>query len=572
MASKLTKNFRFIGRAGLTWGFIGIVASLLLAAVEMSLAGFLQILLNKMGVTPFMASSLVPDFMADLDLIQICIALAGIGFVRGVSQYFNRQSSVMVREIVDTRLKIVAAYEMLYVDYFSAPNSSQVQARYIDTFPKTGWGVYHSTQAILYGLILVAMGTMMLILSWKETLLSLVLMMFVGVPVYYAGKRIKDYARRVPEEQRLVSRGLERVFRNLIFIRISKTEAKECNEIVKRLVASFKATASATMFSGLATTLPPFFGIAMLAVIIYVSQTYFGTNAGGLLSFLYLFMRFVQYGGSFVYDFNMTQTYGPQMRLSQEWFHALEPTLRSAALHQTSALELRSRGRGGPATSAVGATARPATAPNIRLQNLSFTWPQQKEALFTDVNFEIRSGALSVIYGTSGSGKSTLLSMILGLVSPSRGDVTIDGEGPAHFMNLYSDHVGYVGAMPYLIQGTLYENLVYGLNREVSAEEIEAVLKQTHMHTLFRERGLEATIREDGEGLSMGQRQRLSLARALLKQPMLLILDEATANLDKATAKEIIETIQTLKKNMTVLFVSHQPEVIDAADATLNLS
>ena len=132
--------------------------------------------------------------------------------------------------------------------------------------------------------------------------------------------------------------------------------------------------------------------------------------------------------------------------------------------------------------------------------------------------------------------------------------------------------VGYVGAESFLIGGTLRENLVYGLTRVVTDDELRDAIQLAQCQFIFeQEKGLEHILNDQGGGLSAGQKQRLCLARALLRSPKVLILDEATANLDEATESALIDTLSALKGKMTMICATHRKGFLRLADRVIEL-
>ena len=155
----------------------------------------------------------------------------------------------------------------------------------------------------------------------------------------------------------------------------------------------------------------------------------------------------------------------------------------------------------------------------------------------------------------------------------SNGSVKISGVPAEEFLNQHSERIGFVSAEPLLIEGSIKDNIRYGLKFEPTDQEYEQVLQAASMTEFIKELpdGLEHKINESGAGLSAGQKQRLGLARALIRKPVLLILDEISANLDVATEKEIAESILRYK-NTTVIIVSHRPEALKHVDRVIDLT
>ncbi len=177
------------------------------------------------------------------------------------------------------------------------------------------------------------------------------------------------------------------------------------------------------------------------------------------------------------------------------------------------------------------------------------------------------------IVGPNGCGKSTLLAIILGALNPTSGKVLINEANSRKFMNHNSQSIGFVGAEPYLIHGTILENLTYGISRKYLDDEIWQVLRIVRLDEFVKELpdDLGHIIQENGEGLSSGQKQRITIARAFLRKPSLLILDEPTANLDDVSESCICNALYDLKGKCTVIIVSHKPGILKKADQTFNL-
>ena len=154
------------------------------------------------------------------------------------------------------------------------------------------------------------------------------------------------------------------------------------------------------------------------------------------------------------------------------------------------------------------------------------------------------------------------------------GEILIDDENPGQYFKNPKVRVGYVGAEPFLVAGTIRDNLRYGLKGSTSDADCWSALAEARLEATIRQfpAGLDYKIKENGDGLSAGQKQRLSLARAFLAKPVILILDEVSANLDMAVEAEIRDTILELKGKCTVILVSHRLGIIEYADRTLSLA
>ena len=208
--------------------------------------------------------------------------------------------------------------------------------------------------------------------------------------------------------------------------------------------------------------------------------------------------------------------------------------------------------------------------PEIVFDNVTFSYPNSSE-LFHNINLKISSGSQVGIIGMSGTGKSTLLMLITGILKPILGSILINQMPAEQYMEDPDVRIGYVGVEPFLIKGSLKENLCYGVLRDISDKELLNTLNLVSLQDLAADKGLSFEISEDQSGLSSGQKQRICLARAILNKPHLLILDEATANLDEQNERFVAEILNHLKGTCTTLIVSHRPGILAFADKVIEM-
>lgn len=205
---------------------------------------------------------------------------------------------------------------------------------------------------------------------------------------------------------------------------------------------------------------------------------------------------------------------------------------------------------------------------DITLQGVSFGYDEKRKVL-EDISCVIPKGKKTAIIGANGSGKSTLVKMIDRLYSDMDGNIYI-GDTNAGSISLASwrDKFAIVAQNASLFSGSIKDNICYGIDREVLLEELNTVAKLSGIDDLVNEHeeGFDFDVGISGSRLSGGEQQRLSIARAIMKNPEYIILDEATANLDAKTEKQVKAAIDTLMKGRTVIMIAHNFDMIDEAD------
>ncbi len=221
------------------------------------------------------------------------------------------------------------------------------------------------------------------------------------------------------------------------------------------------------------------------------------------------------------------------------------------------------------------------TAPPVKEEDLPFTEAIRAEALgfhfagastplFQGLSLTIPKGQVVAFVGRTGSGKTTLVDLITGLLTPSAGQVTVDGKAltPAT-IRAWRNQLAYVPQHVFLYDASLRDNITFGYPWQVSDDEMQRILVMVDLHHFVTEEaadGLNTLLGENGVRLSGGQRQRVGLARALLRNPSVLILDEATSALDNLTEKNIINSLERLPAGLTVLIIAHRLTTVRRAD------
>lgn len=209
---------------------------------------------------------------------------------------------------------------------------------------------------------------------------------------------------------------------------------------------------------------------------------------------------------------------------------------------------------------------------HIEFKNVHFRYSADREVL-KGISFEIKPGKVTAIVGTSGAGKTTIVDLLLRLYEPLKGAILIDGHDLASCnASSVRSQIGMVSADGAIFRGRLSDNIRYKRPAATDDEVRKAAIAAGMEGTLRRlPEGLLTTVGESGIGLSVGERQRIQIARILVSQPRILVLDEATANLDFATEAEIKKTVEEIRKENTVIVIAHRYSMVSDADHVIVL-
>jgi ABC-type bacteriocin/lantibiotic exporter with double-glycine peptidase domain len=200
--------------------------------------------------------------------------------------------------------------------------------------------------------------------------------------------------------------------------------------------------------------------------------------------------------------------------------------------------------------------------PIVNLKNVTFSYSSSKSPVLDDINLTVSEGEMLALVGPSGSGKSTLIDLILGLLTPSSGQVSISYINPKKSISTWPGMIGYVPQNVNLLNASVSRNLSLGYKEGTFDQK---TMRKSLELAKLSEIPLELKVGENGANLSGGQRQRLGIARALMFEPKLLILDEATSALDSETEHAISASLEQLRGKITLIVVAHRLSTVKSA-------
>lgn len=211
---------------------------------------------------------------------------------------------------------------------------------------------------------------------------------------------------------------------------------------------------------------------------------------------------------------------------------------------------------------------------NIVFKNVSFKYSGESPMILNSVSVEIKKNETVGVMGISGQGKSTLVNIMAGLLSPTSGEVHIDSKPIKGMEASWFRHIGYVPQQVYLLDATIKSNVAFGIpDEDIDVSRVWAALKKSGIESDVKEMscGIETEVGERGVRISGGQKQRLGIARALYREPALLILDESTNSLDIKNEEGILETLSGLKGQITMVIVSHRQSAFGSCNKILEV-
>ncbi|WP_228585374.1 ABC transporter ATP-binding protein [Campylobacter coli] len=442
------------------------------------------------------------------------------------------------------RFKVLKNLLKLDMDFFKRNRSGELVSRCTNDI--------NALQSIVSNIIpdffreLLTIVGLLIVIFYQSPILAffaLVVLPCAILPLVHFARKLKKYARSIQETNSDLLSRLSEIFSNIELIKASNTQNKESEKFAKQNNELCRLNLKSTRIDALTSPLTEIIGSLGVAAVIIIGgrEVIHGTMSVGSF-FAFITALFAIYTPLK----RLSSLYGRlqgAIAASERTFYLLD--LEPQILNGSKNLESIAR---------------------IEFKQVDFAYENPYKSVLKDINFEFNKGEILALVGTSGGGKSSIINLLMRFYDKQKGEILLNDLDISEFsIESLHDRIGLVTQNIYLFNDSFAENVAY--SEEPNKEKIIKALKLANAYEFVQEMGgIYAEIKEHGKNLSGGQKQRIAIARALYKNPDLLIFDEATSALDNESEKAIIETIENLKKDRLVLMIAHRLSTIENAD------
>ena len=524
----------------LSWPYGLIIAAVIITSLG-SLSGLLVPLFTGRLVDKFSVSSINWGMIAIFCSIFLVNAL-----LSGIGLYLL--SKIGEKIIYAIRSLLWEHIIQLKMPFFDKNESGQLMSRLTDDTKVINEFISQKLPNLLPSVLtLIGSLVMLFIMDWKLTLLT-----FITIPVFILiivplGRVMQKISTNTQSEIANFSGLLGRVLTEMRLVKVSNTERLELDNAHTNLKKIYRLGLKQAKISAV---VQPISGVVMLltiAIILGFGALEIGTGAitpGTLIAMIFyviqLSMPLINLS-TLVTDYK--KAVGASSRIYEIMQEPIEPT---EALSESKDVTIIDG--------------------ELVFEHVDFKYDVKK--ILEDVSFSIPQGEVSAFVGPSGSGKSTIFNLIERMYDIERGDIKYGNQSIFDIpLSKWRTKIGYVMQSNSMMSGTIRDNILYGINRKVDDEELIEYAKLANCHDFIMQfdEGYDTMVGERGLKLSGGQRQRIDIARSFVKNPDILLLDEATANLDSESELKIQEALETLMEGRTTVVIAHRLSTIKKA-------
>lgn len=524
----------------LSWPYGLIIAAVIITSLG-SLSGLLVPLFTGRLVDKFSVSSINWGMIAIFGSIFLVNAL-----LSGIGLYLL--SKIGEKIIYAIRSLLWEHIIQLKMPFFDKNESGQLMSRLTDDTKVINEFISQKLPNLLPSVLtLIGSLVMLFIMDWKLTLLT-----FITIPVFILiivplGRVMQKISTNTQSEIANFSGLLGRVLTEMRLVKVSNTERLELDNAHTNLKKIYRLGLKQAKISAV---VQPISGVVMLltiAIILGFGALEIGTGAitpGTLIAMIFyviqLSMPLINLS-TLVTDYK--KAVGASSRIYEIMQEPIEPT---EALSESKDVTIIDG--------------------ELVFEQVDFKYDVKK--ILEDVSFSIPQGEVSAFVGPSGSGKSTIFNLIERMYDIERGDIKYGNQSIFDIpLSKWRTKIGYVMQSNSMMSGTIRDNILYGINRKVDDEELIEYAKLANCHDFIMQfdEGYDTMVGERGLKLSGGQRQRIDIARSFVKNPDILLLDEATANLDSESELKIQEALETLMEGRTTVVIAHRLSTIKKA-------
>lgn len=524
----------------LSWPYGLIIAAVIITSLG-SLSGLLVPLFTGRLVDKFSVSSINWGMIAIFGSIFLVNAL-----LSGIGLYLL--SKIGEKIIYAIRSLLWEHIIQLKMPFFDKNESGQLMSRLTDDTKVINEFISQKLPNLLPSVLtLIGSLVMLFIMDWKLTLLT-----FITIPVFILiivplGRVMQKISTNTQSEIANFSGLLGRVLTEMRLVKVSNTERLELDNAHTNLKKIYRLGLKQAKISAVVLPISDVVMLLTIAIILGFGALEIGTGAitpGTLIAMIFyviqLSMPLINLS-TLVTDYK--KAVGASSRIYEIMQEPIEPT---EALSESKDVTIIDG--------------------ELVFEHVDFKYDVKK--ILEDVSFSIPQGEVSAFVGPSGSGKSTIFNLIERMYDIERGDIKYGNQSIFDIpLSKWRTKIGYVMQSNSMMSGTIRDNILYGINRKVDDEELIEYAKLANCHDFIMQfdEGYDTMVGERGLKLSGGQRQRIDIARSFVKNPDILLLDEATANLDSESELKIQEALETLMEGRTTVVIAHRLSTIKKA-------
>ena len=510
-------------------------------------------------IVPWIIKDMVDDVLMEKNvemLYAIIVAIIVIFAIRGVTTFGHRylMGYIGQRVITDLRARLFAHLQKLSISYYDKRRTGEIMSNLTNDIQALQTAIVDNfIMLVQESAIFIGSFVSMIYLQWKLTALCLVIVPIVSFTIKFFGKKLHSSGGVVQEKLADVTSMLQETIMGVRIVRSFNRTAHEIERFREVNESNFKANVKTIQQSSQLTPYVEFFAaLAVVAIIWYGGMSVIDgvMTSGELIAFL-------------IYAINLAN---PTRRVA-EAFGNIQKSL-AAADRIFAILDTKPE-----VAQKEGAPLLTVGKGPVEFRHVAFSYEEGNPVL-TDINFTAEPGQTVAIVGPSGSGKTTIANILPRFYDVTVGEVLIDGTDIRDVtIGSLREAIGLVPQDTLLFNTTIKNNILYG-RLDATDEEIWEAVRAANAETFIRQLpdGIETKVGDRGLMLSGGQRQRIAIARALLKNPAILILDEATSALDTESEKIVQDALDKLMVGRTSFVIAHRLSTIRGADQILVIS